>query len=131
MERERQSAHCSVAKERARAVAAERDAESASSQADARKRQLQHDLDDAHSEAWPTPLLISMQLFISCTSCLPFAWLVICVCLQITVKCHFGIISLLLLTLMILRSYWNSLHCLWADLCICKGHSAKAFALPH
>lgn len=50
MERERQNASRSVARERACAAAAERDAESASSQADARKRQLQHDLDNAHSE---------------------------------------------------------------------------------
>lgn len=50
MERERQNASRSVARERACAAAAERDAEAASSQADARKRQLQHELDNAHSE---------------------------------------------------------------------------------
>ena len=50
LERDRQNASSSVARERARAAAAERDLESASSQADARRRQLQHDLDNAHSE---------------------------------------------------------------------------------
>ena len=50
LERDRQNASSSVARERARAAAAERDAESASGEADARRRQLQHDLDNAHSE---------------------------------------------------------------------------------
>ena len=50
LDRERQNANASIARERACAVAAERDAESATGQADARKRQLQHDVDNAHSE---------------------------------------------------------------------------------
>lgn len=50
LEQERQSSSGSLARERARANAAEQAADSACSQADARKRQLQHDLDNAHSE---------------------------------------------------------------------------------
>ncbi len=50
MERERQTASSSLARERARANAAEQAADSSSSQGEARRRQLQHDLDNAHSE---------------------------------------------------------------------------------
>jgi hypothetical protein len=50
MERERQTASSSLARECARANAAEQAADSSSSQAEARRRQLQHDLDNAHSE---------------------------------------------------------------------------------
>ncbi|DBB04616.1 TPA: hypothetical protein ACH3X1_012686 [Trebouxia sp. C0004] len=50
MERERQTASSSLARERARANAAEQAADSSSSQAEAHRRQLQHDLDNAHSE---------------------------------------------------------------------------------
>ena len=50
LERERQTASSSLARERARANVAEQAADSSSSQAEACRRQLQCDLDNAHSE---------------------------------------------------------------------------------
>ena len=100
MERERQNAHSSVARERARTVAAERDAESACSQADARKRQLQHDLDDAHSEVQPdacSHLCYCDLLHVVSAFCAALCSLSIC---GLLFECHFGIISPLLLTLL-------------------------------
>ena len=50
MEVEREAASTSLARERARAAAAEQGSDSSTARFETRKRQLEHDLDNAHSE---------------------------------------------------------------------------------
>ena len=50
MERDRETASSSLARERAHAAAAEEAADSSTSRFEARTRQLEHDLDNTHSE---------------------------------------------------------------------------------
>lgn len=50
MEREWETASSSLARERARAAAAEEATDSSKAKFETRKRQLEHDLDNAHSE---------------------------------------------------------------------------------
>lgn len=50
MERDRETASSSLARERSRAAAAEEAADSSTSRFEACRRQLEHDLDNTHSE---------------------------------------------------------------------------------
>ena len=62
MEVEREAASASLARERARAAAAEQGSDSSTARFETRKRQLEHDLDNAHSEVLPLMLFSGLTL---------------------------------------------------------------------